>query len=66
MKLQDYEQTAATGAGALSVSLKDTDDDQFEPVKRSIPNSIQEEENLWQQISDELANDASPAWRMWR
>ncbi|MES2455605.1 MAG: hypothetical protein V4594_08700 [Bacteroidota bacterium] len=62
MKLQTYEQTAVPGAGTQSVSL-------INPETSTIP-SVQSpketEEDLWQEISDELARGISPVWRMWR
>ena len=62
MKLQTYEQTAVPGAGTQSVSLRTTENIVIEPVK----SAKETEEDLWQEISDELAYGISPAWRMWR
>jgi len=62
MKLQDYHQAASPGAGALSVSLKEKEIKAPKPAK----SPKKEEEDLWQEISDELARGSSPVWRMWR
>lgn len=62
MKLQNYQQAASPGAGALSVSLKEKEVKAAKPAK----NPKQEEEDLWQEISDDLARGSSPLWRMWR
>jgi len=62
MKLHTYEQEAAPGTAALSVSLKGIENETPKPVR----NPKKEEADLWQEISEELARDASPVWRMWR
>jgi hypothetical protein len=62
MKLQTYQETTAPVASALSVSLSE---------KEHIPgkgnkDSVKDEEELWQEISEDLASSSSPVWRMWR
>jgi hypothetical protein len=62
MKLQTYEHPEAPVASALSVSLSETAQ---VPVKR-LKNSNKEQEDLWQEITEELASSSAPLWRMWR
>ncbi|HKG05003.1 MAG TPA: hypothetical protein VKB19_01020 [Pedobacter sp.] len=62
MKSQTYDQIAGSGAGALSVSLEAKKNKTTVPAK----NPKKKEEDLWQEITDELARGTSPVWRMWR
>ena len=62
MELLNDEQAGAPGAGVLSVSLKETGNDKFQLVNETVT----EQDNFWNLISEELAKDGSPVWRMWR
>jgi len=62
MKLLDEQHAAAPGAGVLSVSLTETSDEKLKADK----DPAAEQDELWNLIGEELANDGSPAWRMWR
>ena len=61
MKLLDEEQAAAPGAGVLSVSLMESVKDMH-----SDEDPMREKDEFWALISEELANDGLPIWRMWR
>jgi len=60
MKLRNNDQAPAPGAGVLSVSLKETEDEQFDSIKNPV-----NEHDLWELINQELVSDGSPVWRMW-
>jgi hypothetical protein len=62
MKLQTYQETIAPVANALSVSLSEKENVSVNRAR----DSVKEEEDLWQEITDELASDSAPLWRMWR
>lgn len=62
MKLHNYQETIAPVASALSVSLSEKE----QIADKRNKDSMNDEEDLWQEISDELASDSAPLWRMWR
>lgn len=62
MKMQTYQRTGAPVASELSVSLSEKE---HIPEKHD-KDSVKDEEELWQEISDDLASSSYPVWRMWR
>lgn len=65
MKQQAYQQTATPGAG-ISSEFPEEEMGKENNIPKPAKTTKAEEEDLWQEISDEMARRSSPVWRMWR